>query len=297
MKNKTVKYVIDSRHFRGSCLTSMSDGIHNDYGGETLEELRAGRNNPFLIAVTPNTIHKMARIHEKSLCGPFLEITEEDYYDSMGVLPPIRLKGHSFFVGEPYHGTLYAFCFTIGKRYFKGLRSVMTPQSELERQMDEHYRHIMFRGKIIREQSYTIGSKEQPGTTVTPYSFIDAEGEKRFICNRVARRKDTAEIHKARKDMAGILLSLRRHHFLYFSNDNRHDDMEKFMDGMEKKGYTLLANGRFFQYPVNRESVSFTGSVKETGETFLYRIYNRELFLHLLQRLRSVKRETIEVKP
>lgn len=40
MKNEQLKFVIDSRFFRGYSLTSLSDGIHSDYGGETLEELR-----------------------------------------------------------------------------------------------------------------------------------------------------------------------------------------------------------------------------------------------------------------
>ena len=35
-----MRYVIDSRYFDGSCLTSMHDGTHSDYGGETLQELR-----------------------------------------------------------------------------------------------------------------------------------------------------------------------------------------------------------------------------------------------------------------
>ncbi len=32
MKDR-LKYVIDSRYFDGTCLTSMSDGFRNDYGG------------------------------------------------------------------------------------------------------------------------------------------------------------------------------------------------------------------------------------------------------------------------
>ena len=64
------------------------------------------------------------------------------------------------------------------------------------------------------------------------------------------------------------------------------------MDYMEKNDYTLLSAGTFFQYPINRESVTFTGKIKETGKRFLYRIYDREIFLHLLKRLRGVKRET-----
>ena len=40
MKSKDLKFVIDPRCFDGCCVTSMSDGVHNDYGdSETLEEL------------------------------------------------------------------------------------------------------------------------------------------------------------------------------------------------------------------------------------------------------------------
>ena len=81
MKKEHLKFVIDSRCFRGSCITSMSDGIHCDYDGSTLEELKKQENNPFLIAVTRNTIHKKSRIYDRSLCRPFHEITEEDYYN------------------------------------------------------------------------------------------------------------------------------------------------------------------------------------------------------------------------
>ena len=40
MEKEQLKFVIDSRCFRGSCITSMSDGIHCDYDGSTLEELK-----------------------------------------------------------------------------------------------------------------------------------------------------------------------------------------------------------------------------------------------------------------
>lgn len=296
MKNEQLKFIIDSRFFRGSCITSMYDAIHSDYGGETLDELKVIENNPFLIAVSDNTINKMIRIYEKSLCGSFSEIREEDYYDSMDVLPPIRLKRNSFFVGEPYYGSLYPFRFTTCGRYFKGLRSVKTPQAELERQMNEHYRNITFKSKITKELPSTITDKTKRETFISPYSFVHRDGKKRFICNLVSEQNDAVNTRRARKDMATILLSLRRHHFLYFSGSDKFDDMEKFMDMIEKKKYTLLANSDFIQYPVNRESVTFTGSIKETGETFFYRIYDRELFQHLLYKLRNVKREKAESK-
>ncbi len=293
MKNRQIKFIIDSRYFRGSCITSMSDGVHSDYGGETLKELKVKENNPFLIAVSENGIYKRIRIYEKSLCDPFRETTEEDYYDSMDVLPPIRLKEQSFFVGEPYYGNLYMLCFTVHHRYFKGLRAVNTSYAELKRQMDKHYQRITFKGKIIKEKAASIVDKEKQEMLFVPYSFIHTDNKKRFICNIVAKRYDTQDIRKTRKDTAKILLSLRRHHFLYFSAYEKHDDMKKFLDEIEKKEHTLLTKDSFFQFPINHESVSFTGSIEETGESFFYRIYDRGLSLLLLHKLRRVKRKRI----
>lgn len=294
MKNEQLKFVIDSRFFHGYCLTSLSDGIHSDYGGETLEELKKQENNPYLIVISPDEIYKRNRIYEQSLCAPFLEITEEDYNNYLNILPPIRYTGHFFFVGEPYSGSLYPFCFTVGGRYFKGLYSVRVPKDELERVIDRHYRQIIFKGKIVKGMTQTIADKNGEETGITPYSFIDAGNRERFICNLVISSNDTESLHKARREMANTLLSLRKHHFLYFSDHDCRDDIEIFLDEVEKKLYTLLANGKFFQFPTNHESVSFTGSIKETGRFFFYRIYNRELFLHLMYRLRSIKRETSE---
>lgn len=296
MRNKQIKYVIDSRFFRGYCLTSLSDGIHSDYGGETLEELRVSERNPYLISVSGKELDKRLRIYEKSLCGSFREITEETYYDSMNVLPPIRLTGRYFFVGEPYSGNLYPFCFNVGGRYFKGLYSARAPKEKLERIIDSHYLQITFKSKVIKGTTQVITDKKNGNTLITPYSFLNAEGNERFICNMVAKQNNAGDLHRARKEMADILLSLRKHHFLYFSDNHGEDDIEKFLDEVSYEKQTLLANGRFFQFPINHESVSFTGSIKETGETFFYRIYDRELFQHLLCKLRNVKREKTEVK-
>lgn len=291
MKNERLKFVIDSRFFRGYCLTSFSDGTHSDYGGETLEELKINENNPYLIAIPLNRMYKRNRIYEQSLCAPFREITEEDYDDYLNVLPPIRYTGRFFFVGEPYSSNLYPFCFTVGGRYFKGLYPIRASKDELEMVIAKHYRQVTFKGKITKGMPQAIADKDGKETGIIPYSFIDAENRECFICNLVISPNDTGSLHKARRGMANTLLSLRKHHFLYFSGHGCRDDIEAFLDEVEKKQHTLLSNGKFFQFPTNRESASFTGSVKETGESFFYRIYDREVFLHLMYRLRSVRRE------
>lgn len=292
MKTDQLRFVIDSRYFDGCCVTSMSDGIHNDYGEkETLEELKIREGNPHLTAISTDAIYKRHRIYEQSLCGPFHEITEEEYYDKLDALPPIRMTGHSFFLGEPYYGNLYLFCFHTGGQYFAGLRSARTLQAELEVQISRHLRNISFHGKIIRENPKSTLNKGD--IAVLPYFFLNEKNEKVFICNMVGIADNTEGHRQCRKSMAGTLLSLRKHHFMYYTGKGKHDDMELFMDYAEQEKYTLLANGTFFQYPVNRESVTFIGSVKETGEEFIYRIYDRGLFLHLLHRMRAVKRETV----
>lgn len=45
MKDR-LKYVIDSRYFDGTCLTSMSDGFHNDYGGKQSKNCAYGKTTP-----------------------------------------------------------------------------------------------------------------------------------------------------------------------------------------------------------------------------------------------------------
>lgn len=289
-----MKYVVDSRCFPGYCITSLSDGVHSDYGGETLDELKIKENNFYLIAISPDGIYKRNRIYERSLCAPFHEITEKNYYDNLDVLSPVRYTGRFFFIGEPYYGSLYPFCFTVGGRYFEGLYSVKASKEELDRIISRHYHQITFKGKIKKGIRQVITDRKGKEIYITPYLFINGENEERFICNLVINMNDAESLHKARKEMADTLLSLRKHHFLYFSNNDRTDDIDLFLDEVEKKGHTLLANGSFFQFPTNRGSVSFAGSVKETGESFFYRIYDRELFLHLMHRLRSIKREKTE---
>ena len=109
------------------------------------------------------------------------------------------------------------------------------------------------------------------------------------------RGTDESSGRDVRLETAKILRSLRRHHFLYFSGYEGNDDMDKFLGEVMKKKHTLLANGKLLQFPMNRESVSFTGTVKETQEPFFFRIYDRELFLHLLYVLRGIKREKAKI--
>lgn len=286
--SKQEKYVIDSRYFSGYCITYMKDGIRSDFGGETLEELRIRENNPFLIAVSWSRIEKMLQIYQQGLEGPFKEITQNEYYNLMDVLPPLRLTTDSFFVGEPYCGSLYTFCFTRNNRYFQGLRSIKTERNELDRQIGRHMETISRNATLLKSDRIHSTGTNQDGIALMPYSFSLDGKHSLFICNLVME-KDHGQ---ARTDMARTLRSLRSNHYLFYKGKGKYNTPDELIDYVSHKDFTLVSHGKFFQYPPNKESVTFIGQVKETGEEFLFRIYDREYFLYLLKRLRSVKRES-----
>lgn len=284
MKDR-LKYVVDSRYFDGTCLTSMSDGFRNDYGGETIEELRTRENNPFLKVISATELDKMLRLYHQSLSEPFREITEEDYYDLLDVLPPLRMRQNSFFVGELYYGSMYSFCFTREGRYFKGLRSIQTPQSELDRQIDRHMGVISRKAIISKE-----GKDGKNGKGIIPYYFSLDGKQPLFICNLVIQSDSV----QARADMATILKSLRKNNYLLYKGKGKYETPDELIDHVSGKKLTLVSDGHFFQYPPGRESATFIGHIKETSEEFLFRIYDREYFLYLLKRLRTVKKESAQ---
>ena len=284
------KYVADSRYFRGDVLTVMSDGVHCDDSGHTLTELREKENNPHLYAFGRKELRKKGRIYMESLCTLFREVPltwyEEQFYYS------IRRNRNYFFNATPYYRELHDFYFKVSGRCFTGIRPVNLPHEELQRQIGEHYRRITRKPDIRKWNIVSSGTDGSAGRMGTAYFFVTEEGRQRFICNLTASGETEESILEARKDVARTLRSLRRHHYTYFAGMGGTDNLDRFMDDMEKNDYTLLAAGTFFQYPTSRESVTLTGKIKETGKRFLYRIYDREVFLHLLKRLRGVKKET-----
>jgi hypothetical protein len=132
-----MRYILDPDKFDGSVLTTMRDGIHSDYGGETLDELRTRENNPALQAIAFDEMRDIFCKYEESLCKPFEEITKEKYWDLLECLPPKRYNGNSFFMGECYYGNLYRFCFKLKGKYYSALRSILLTDEKLTAQVKE----------------------------------------------------------------------------------------------------------------------------------------------------------------
>lgn len=285
-----LKYVIDSRYFDGKCLTRMADGIHNDHGGETLEELRIRENNPFLIAIPRFRIEKMLRIYREALERPFKEITEEDFFYFTDDTPLLYLRDGSFFVDEPHYVNIYPFHFERDGRYFHGLRSIKTSKNELDRQIDRCMKIMNRKATILKVNPLHSVSSKSDCLKLIPYYFSVDGKQPAFICNLVIQ----SDSKQTRTDMANILRSLRSNHFQFYKGKGRYETPDELIDYVSRKKLTLISDGHFLQYPPNRESVTFIGHIKETSEEFLFRIYDREYFLYLLKRLRTVKKESAQ---
>lgn len=136
-KDKSL-YVIDPNNYQGFHITSMKDGVHNDYEeGETLEDMRKKYNNPNLIAVSWDEVLVRMKEYHMNLQGAFEEITEERYDSLFNCLPPVRWKGGRFFLGEAYSGSIHSMCFALDGKFYEGKRSITLSDSDIAKQISE----------------------------------------------------------------------------------------------------------------------------------------------------------------
>ena len=258
-----MRYVIDSRYFDGSCLTSMHDGTHSDYGGETLQELRERERNPFLVAVSPEKILFLMRRYIRILCTPFREITREDYYNLFECVPPARMGRNWFFVGEAYFGDLYPFCFTSDGRYFKGERPLYLKAEKIWSMIGEHMKTLDFHPELVHGEPQVESDRWYNGDiTVTPYYFL-RDGKRMFIGNLISDTGRAAEDSRHRREMAERLLDLRRNHYEYCTFYSHVKDLFGFFEWIRKNRYTLEIQGTLLYFDPARQYVDFMGNVCE----------------------------------
>lgn len=286
-----MKYIIDSRYFDGACLTSMSDGLHSDYGGETLEELRRREDNPRLTVVSPARMTLLVKRYIKALARPFREITAERYYDLFDCLPPARMGRGWFFVGEPYYGNLYSLCFHSGDRFFIAERSICLTSAEITRQIREHMAKVNRNPALVKGEPF-IQYVEwyRANVAYIPYSFVLDERERplKSLATRTGSKYDDC---RNRNEMAALLRNLRGNHYEYCAFYSVKKDIFEFFDWLRQNKYTLEIQGDLFDFAPDRSNVDFHGNVCEYSAAFLYRIYSRELFSLIINQLRTVKRQ------
>ena len=226
-----MRYIIDSRYFDGTCLTSMSDDMHSDYGGETLEALREREKNPYLVAVPPVRMTLLVKRYTRALCKPFHEITEERYYELLECLPPARMQSDWFFVGEPYYRNLYALCFESDGRYFRAERPIRLSMRKSTARFREHMEKVNLHPAIVKKASFVKYVNWYKKTvTYIPYYF-EYGGKIYFLKNLATRTGSEFGDRRERNEMAALLRNLRGNRYEYCTFYSQKKDIFEFLTG------------------------------------------------------------------
>ena len=87
-----------------------------------------------------------------------------------------------------------------------------------------------------------------------------------------------------------MLRNLRGNDYEYCTFYSQKKDLFEFFDWLRQNKYTLEIQGDLFDFAPDRSYVDFHGNVREYSAVFHYRVYSRELFGHIINQLRTVKR-------
>ena len=110
------------KEFRGNAYSIITDGSK-----KKADKYRAAGYD----VLTAEEFDDLMTRWERSMCGDWKEITEEQYEDALNVLPPIMWYGGGFFSCEAFSGSLHSFYQRMDGRYFTSLQSVFEERENI----------------------------------------------------------------------------------------------------------------------------------------------------------------------
>lgn len=120
------KWVVDPENFDGYAKTYLVNGKCPYYGKTEAEYLAEGYK-----VVSDDEYTAMVREYEKSLCGKWQEITEEEFEDMLNVLPPLRWYNGGFYMSERYTGSISGFYQKLNGKFYTSLQDIYSPREEV----------------------------------------------------------------------------------------------------------------------------------------------------------------------
>ena len=144
MTNNTLFIIDQSKEFSGYALSTITpqnmplSETLVDYTGLTFDEYNQ-QHGGNLVAMDWDTFHKTyMKPYLQSLCKPFEEITEEEYYYKLNVLPPSKWRDISerfnvFFICEAWTADLHSCVIKdrLTGKYYTALRSIHSTNQQL----------------------------------------------------------------------------------------------------------------------------------------------------------------------
>jgi len=131
MDSKTRKFAIKSREDiinRG--ITAFYSILLNGkdcYSNRT----EADFINDGFIVIFESEFDELIKENENSLCGHWVEISEELFSDRLNILPPMRYYNGGFYICEAYTGNIHDFCQELNGKYYTSLQRTSTPRNEI----------------------------------------------------------------------------------------------------------------------------------------------------------------------
>ena len=118
-----------SKDFHGSAYSVLT----NDEQKTKVEEFRAAGYD----VLTSSEFDALMEKWERSLCGDWKEITEQEYDDMLNILPPLKWYDGGFFSSEAFSGALHSFYQKLNGKYYTSLQSIFTDRNEIIRSLME----------------------------------------------------------------------------------------------------------------------------------------------------------------
>lgn len=140
-----ILYIINPNTFKGNVMNTMhvsGAAIDNyqsapvDYmDGVTFAEYNE-QNGGELVALHWDAFYdEYYEPYLRGLQGEWVEITEEQWWDALECLPPMRWTRNGdkefFFISEAYTQDIHSCYVRVGTRYYTARRSIRTPDDEL----------------------------------------------------------------------------------------------------------------------------------------------------------------------
>jgi hypothetical protein len=127
--------------FLGNAETVLVDG-KGMFSGKPREYYE--KNDDYEILKADDFFKKLEEYNENRFKG-WLEVTEDKYEYALCVLPPLRWKGNSFFLGECITENYYHFYTKLNGKFYSAVRKITEPLKSILADLDNEMKH----GEII----------------------------------------------------------------------------------------------------------------------------------------------------
>ena len=142
MKLNPNRYVVETP-FPGHIVTILTDGGRSQFGGETLDELKARYANPLRV-VDGQTLDEMFRVFEEGCKTLPATETEDEFRYALECLPPCKWRTvagvEMFHISERIRGNLVSWHFRIGDWHGTATRDAAEDPARLSEMAGAAYR-------------------------------------------------------------------------------------------------------------------------------------------------------------